>query len=140
MRHVSVTCCCFSKVSPDSSRRCGRAFSGIPPSEQLIHFKCVPWSSLVAQQVKYLVLSLLWLGLLLWCGFHHWPGTSTCHGFGQKKPCTLTAFQLDSTLLEIRAWVLLTLCPWCLTYLFILYICLLFVFLGTHLRIWRFPG
>lgn len=27
----------------------------------------------MAQQVKNLALSLLWLGLLLWCGFHPWP-------------------------------------------------------------------
>ena len=31
-------------------------------------------SSLVAQQAKYQVLSLLWLGSLLWCGFDAWPG------------------------------------------------------------------
>ena len=30
-------------------------------------------SSLVAQQVKDLVLSLQWPRLLLWCGFHPWP-------------------------------------------------------------------
>lgn len=30
-------------------------------------------SSLVAQQVKDLVLSLLWLRLKLWCGFNPWP-------------------------------------------------------------------
>ena len=31
-------------------------------------------SSLVAQQVKDLAWSLLWLGLLLWLGFDPWPG------------------------------------------------------------------
>ena len=30
--------------------------------------------SLVAQQVKDLMLSLQWLGLLLWHGFDPWPG------------------------------------------------------------------
>ena len=30
------------------------------------------WSSLVAQSVKDLVLSLLWLGSLLWCMFNPW--------------------------------------------------------------------
>ena len=32
------------------------------------------WSSLVAQQVKDLALSLLWYWLLLWYGFDPWPG------------------------------------------------------------------
>ena len=32
------------------------------------------WSSLVAQQIKDLVLSLQWLRLLLWRGFDPWPG------------------------------------------------------------------
>ena len=32
------------------------------------------WNSLVAQQVKDPVLSLLWLVLLLWCGLIPWPG------------------------------------------------------------------
>ena len=31
------------------------------------------WSSLVAQQVRNPALSLLQLGLLLWCGFDPWP-------------------------------------------------------------------
>ena len=31
------------------------------------------WSSLVAQQIKDLVLLLLWLGLLLWYWFSPWP-------------------------------------------------------------------
>ena len=31
-------------------------------------------SSLVAQGIKDLVLSLRWLGLLLWHGFDPWPG------------------------------------------------------------------
>ena len=31
-------------------------------------------SSLVAQQVKYLALPLLWLGSLLWHEFSPWPG------------------------------------------------------------------
>ena len=30
------------------------------------------WSSLVAQQVKDLALSLLWLRLLVWHGFYPW--------------------------------------------------------------------
>ena len=32
-------------------------------------------SSLGARWVEDPVLSLQWLGLLLWCGFHPWPGT-----------------------------------------------------------------
>ena len=31
-------------------------------------------SSLVAQGIKDSALSLLWLALLLWCGFDPWPG------------------------------------------------------------------
>ena len=42
-------------------------------------------SSLVAQQVKALVLSLLWLGALLWCNFNPWLGTSVCHWYHQKE-------------------------------------------------------
>ena len=34
------------------------------------------WSSLVAQQIKDLLLSLLWLWLLLWCGLTTCLGTS----------------------------------------------------------------
>ena len=34
----------------------------------------LPQISLVAQQVKDWVLSLLWLGLLLWHRFNSWPG------------------------------------------------------------------
>ena len=33
-----------------------------------------PWSSLMAQGVKDLALSVLWPWLLLWCGFSPWPG------------------------------------------------------------------
>ena len=36
-------------------------------------------SSLVAQRVKDLVLSLLW------CGFHPWPRNKRMHGRGQKR-------------------------------------------------------
>ena len=32
-----------------------------------------PHSSLMAHQAKDPVLSLQWLGSLLWCGFHPWP-------------------------------------------------------------------
>ena len=42
------------------------------------------WSSLLAQRVKDPALSLQWLGLLLWCGSIPGPGTSLCHGWGQK--------------------------------------------------------
>lgn len=34
------------------------------------------WSSLVAQWVKDLALSLQWFGPLLWHGFNSWPGNS----------------------------------------------------------------
>ena len=36
--------------------------------------KISQWSSCVAQWIKYLVLSLQWLGSLLWHGFDPWPG------------------------------------------------------------------
>ena len=44
----------------------------------------------MAQWVKDPVLSLLWLGLLLWCGFHPWPWELSCamYGCGQKLPKT----------------------------------------------------
>ena len=45
-------------------------------------------SSLVAQCVKDLAFSLLWLWLLPWCGPD--PGTSTCCGHGQQKRHTLS--------------------------------------------------
>ena len=32
-----------------------------------------PWSSSIAQWVKYLALSLHWLRLWLWLGFNPWP-------------------------------------------------------------------
>ena len=38
------------------------------------------WSSLVVQWVKDLVLSLQWLGLLLWHKFYPGLGTPTCQG------------------------------------------------------------
>ena len=37
-------------------------------------YSCSSWSSLVAQWVKDLALSLQWFGLLLWPGFDPWPG------------------------------------------------------------------
>ena len=43
------------------------------------------WSSLVAQQVKDLVLSLQWLGLLLWHGFDPWPENFYILWAQQKK-------------------------------------------------------
>ena len=42
-------------------------------------------TSLVAQQVKDPVLSLVWLGLLLCFGFSPWARTSACHRHGQNK-------------------------------------------------------
>ena len=41
------------------------------------------WSSLVAQRVKGLALSLQWLESLLWCRAPLATGTSTCHGCDQ---------------------------------------------------------
>lgn len=35
--------------------------------------------------LRILVLSLLWLGLLLWHGVNPWPGNTYIHGCGQKK-------------------------------------------------------
>jgi len=46
------------------------------PQEALRDFKQekgAKGSSLVAQQLKDLALSLLWLWLLLWCVFNPWP-------------------------------------------------------------------
>ena len=43
------------------------------------------WNSLVAQRVKDLVLSLLWLESLLCHGFPD-QETTVYHGFGKKKP------------------------------------------------------
>ena len=46
-----------------------------PPAARPLHAaESTSWSSLVAQWVKDLALSLLWLGSLMWCGFHPWPG------------------------------------------------------------------
>ena len=42
-------------------------------------------SSSVTQWVKDLMLSLLWLGPLLMCGFIHGPGISTCPGYSKNK-------------------------------------------------------
>ena len=44
-----------------------------------------PWSSLVAQQVKDPVLSLLHLGSLLWHRLHPWPGIPHAAGTAKKK-------------------------------------------------------
>ena len=43
------------------------------------------WSSLVAQQVKDLALSLLWLGSILWHDSIPGPGSFAFCGRGQKK-------------------------------------------------------
>ena len=48
-------------------------------------FKSLRMSSLVAQQVKDPVLSLLWLRLLCCLGTIPGLGTSTCHRHSQKK-------------------------------------------------------
>ena len=39
----------------------------------------------MAQWVKDLVLSRLWLGSLLWCRFDPWPGKFTRCGVAEKK-------------------------------------------------------
>ena len=43
------------------------------------------WSSPVAQEVKYPVLSLYWLQSLLWCTFNPWPGNFHMTWVQQKK-------------------------------------------------------
>ena len=48
-------------------------------------------SSLVAWCVKDLTLSLLWLGLLLWCRLVPWPRSSACHEPSQKRKRKMTA-------------------------------------------------
>ena len=50
------------------------------------------WSSIAAQQVKDLVVSLQWLGSLLGSGLSPGPGTPTCCGFGQKKNHSAVVF------------------------------------------------
>ena len=39
----------------------------------------------MAQQVKYPVLSLQWLGSLLWCRFNPWPRKFLMHGCAEKE-------------------------------------------------------
>ena len=59
------------------------------------------WSSLVAQQVKDPVSSLLWLGLLLWCTFNPWP-RNICmpqRGWGETK-FPISSF-LDSSMTPV---------------------------------------
>ena len=48
----------------------------------------------MAQQVKDLALSLLWLWLLLWCMFDHQPGNICMLRAHPKKKKPLTKFQL----------------------------------------------
>ena len=50
-------------------------------------------SSLVAQRVKDMALSLLRLWLQLWYKFSLCPGTSTCRGCGQKRQRRKSAWQ-----------------------------------------------
>ena len=61
-----------------------------------------PKSFHVAQQVKYLTLSLQWLGLLLWHGFNPWPGTFACN-MCSPSPQIPTAFfaEIKQKILEI---------------------------------------
>ena len=54
------------------------------------------------QQVKDLVLSLLWLGLLLWLRFDPWPETSMCCGHGQKKRRTKQILELKNLINEMK--------------------------------------
>ena len=49
----------------------------------MIKFKNT-WRSYMVQQVKDLVLSLLWLRLLQCVSLIPGLGTSACHGYGQK--------------------------------------------------------
>ena len=60
--------------------------SGLAPNQHVPPMNQRPCrSSLVAQQVKDLVLSLLWLRSLLWHKFNPCPRTSACHGHSLKK-------------------------------------------------------
>ena len=52
------------------------------------------WSSLVAQQVKNLALSLLCLGSLLRCSFTPWLRTSACHRRGQNKQNSSASYKM----------------------------------------------
>ena len=54
-------------------------------------------SSLVTQQVKDLVVLLLWLWLLLWSGFKSWPGN----------------FLMPWTQLKTMAVIIVALLRWC---------------------------
>ena len=62
------------------------------PHSDLKNYSC---TSLLAQQVKDLTLSVRWLGLLLWHGFDPCPGTSTCCECGQKKRRKIFLFRLN---------------------------------------------
>ena len=62
----------------------------------------------MAQQVKDLVLSLLWLGSLLWSAFYPWLGTSICWLCAPppKKKITrcLNAWDSDRHVLRLLPW------------------------------------
>ena len=60
------------------------SFRNIPPSKKN-KIKIKIKSSLVAQQVKDSALSLQQLRLLLWCGFHPWPGNFCMPQMWPKK-------------------------------------------------------
>ena len=69
---------CISKINCFPTFKLSRifyfAFSSYVSSFILVGIKNgQSWSSLVEQQVKYLRLSLQWLGWLLWFGFNPWP-------------------------------------------------------------------
>ena len=50
-----------------------------------VMIKTIYKSFCLAQQVKYPALSLQWLGLLPWHGFHLWPGNFYTLGVWPKK-------------------------------------------------------
>ena len=60
--------CSMSQAQPYLQRAGAPGVGPVPALEMDL------WSSRVAQWVKDLALSLLWLGLLLWCRFDPWPG------------------------------------------------------------------
>ena len=63
-----------------------------------------PGSSLVAQRVKDLALSLLWFWLQLWYGFDPWPGNFSCCRHSQKKK--IQVLELDCLVLNLASLLL----------------------------------
>ena len=55
----------------------------------------------MAQQVKDLTLSLLWLRVLLWCGFSLWPWNFHMLWAWPKKAIPLSVVTVDKSVISI---------------------------------------